>query len=206
MDLDIDEKKLSCSHGYCTGKVGDLADPSLHVKTQDYKRKTSGRMKALSGEDIYKIPKARGYFVSRKYDGEFALIFFNGENLISVNPGGTVRIGLPCFDEAEELLKKAKVKSCILAGEIYFKEKASKANLVQQVVRVLRSPTSKAQLEQTRTGRIRHRSVERRTGRRRPPRSLNFSINGSIRARPSTSSTTKRPTRSTRYLSFLRDG
>ena len=106
-------------------------------------------MKALSGEDIYRIPKARGYFVSRKYDGEFALVFFNGEKLISVNPGGTVRIGLPCFDEAEELLKKAKVKSCILAGEIYVKEKASKANPVQQVVRrTSLAVRPKAQLEQ----------------------------------------------------------
>lgn len=147
MNLDISEKKLTCKFGYCIGKVADLADPSLHVKAQDYKRRTSGLMKALSGEDAFKLPKARGYIVSRKYDGEFALVFFDGKKLISVNPGGTVRVGLPAFDEAEELLKKAKVKSCILGAEIYVKEGASKATMVSQVVRVLRSPESKAALD-----------------------------------------------------------
>lgn len=148
MNLDFDEKKFSCKYDYCIGKVADLADPSLHVKAQDYKRRMSGLMKPVSGEDAYKIPKARGYFVSRKYDGEFAMLFFDGKKLISVNPGGTVRVGLPCFDEAEQLLKTAKIKSCILGSEIYVKEEASKAHPVQQVVRVLRSPSSRAQLEQ----------------------------------------------------------
>src|SRR5258706_7570738 len=147
LSLDFDKKKFSCKFGYCIGKALDLADPSLHVKSQEYKRKTSGMMRALSAEDIFRLAKARGIFVTRKYDGEAALVFFDGDKIISVNPGATVRVGLPCFDEAEELLKKAKVKSCILGAEIYVKEDASKANPVQQVVRVLRSPPSKEQLE-----------------------------------------------------------
>lgn len=147
LNLDFDKKKFTCKFGYCIGKATDLADPSLHVKSQEYKRKISGLMRALSAEDIYRLPKARGLFVSRKYDGEMAMVFFDGEKIISVNPGGTVRVGLPCFDEAEELLKKAKVKECILGAEIYIKEDASKAHPVQQVVRVLRAPPSKEQLE-----------------------------------------------------------
>ncbi len=147
LDLQFDKKKFTCKFGYCIGKAGDLADPSLHVKSQEYKRKVSGLMRALSGEDIYRLPKARGLVVSRKYDGEMAMVFFDGEKIISVNPGGTVRVGLPCFDEAEELLKKAKVKSCILGGELYVKEDVTKAHPVQQVVRILRSPSSKDQLE-----------------------------------------------------------
>ncbi len=110
LNLDFDKKKFTCKFGYCIGKATDLADPSQHVKSQDYKRKVSGLMRALPSEDIYKLPKARGMFVSRKYDGEMAMVFFDGKKIISVNPGGTVRVGLPCYDEAEELLKKAKVK------------------------------------------------------------------------------------------------
>jgi len=147
LNLDYDKSKFTCKFGYCTGKAPDLADPSLHVKAQDYKRKLSGVMKAISAEDAFKMPKARGYFVSRKYDGENAMLFFDGEKMISVNPGGTARIGLPAFDEAADLLKKAKVKSCILGAEIYVKDDATKAHPVQQVVRVLRSPPSKEQLE-----------------------------------------------------------
>ncbi len=147
LDLGFDKKKFTCKFGYCTGKAPDLADPSLHVKAQDYKRRVSGNMKAIPSEEIFKLPKAKGYFVSRKYDGEMAMLFFDGENMISVNPGGTARIGLPAFQEAAELLKKAKVSSCILGAEIYVKEDVSKAHPVQQVVRILRSPPSKEDLE-----------------------------------------------------------
>jgi hypothetical protein len=101
----------------------------------------------VSAEDAFKLPKARGYFVTRKYDGENALVLFDGERVISVNPGGTARVGLPCFEEAAKLLKKAKVKSCVLGAELYVMKEQSKAHPVQQVVRILRSPGSKDQLD-----------------------------------------------------------
>ena len=147
MNLDFDKKKFTCKFDYCIGKAADLADPSLHGKSQDYKRRVSGITRAVSSEDAFKIPKAKGYFVSKKYDGEFALLFFDGKTLISVNPGATVRAGLPCLEEAEALLKKAKVKSCIFAGEYYIRVGASKGHPVQQVVGILRKPESKKQLE-----------------------------------------------------------
>jgi len=147
LDLSFDKKKFSCKFGYCTGSAIDLADPSLHVKSQDYKRRLGAGMKTTSAEDVLRLPKAKGYVVSRKYDGENAMLFFDGEKIISVNPGGTARVGLPAFDEAADLLKKAKVKSAILGGEIYVREGATKAHPVQQVVRVLRSPPSKDALD-----------------------------------------------------------
>ena len=147
LNIDFDKNKFTCKFGYCTGKAPDLADPSLHVKAQDYKRRVSGAMKAISAEDMIKLPRTRGYFVSRKYDGENAMLFFDGEKMISVNPGGTARIGLPAFEEAAALLKKAKVNSCILGAEIYVKDDATRAHPVQQVVGVLRSPPSKEALE-----------------------------------------------------------
>jgi len=147
MNLDFDKKKFTCKFDYCIGKAQDLADPSLHVKSQDYKRRMSGMMRAMPAEDIVRLPTAKGYYATRKYDGENALLLFDGERMISVNPGGTARVGLHCFDEAVALLKKAKVKSCILGAEIYVKEEATKAHPVQQVVRILRSPSSKDQLK-----------------------------------------------------------
>jgi len=147
VNLDLDKSKFSCKHGdYCVGKVTALADPTLHARTQEYKRHLSGSMKALSGQDISRIPKGRGFYATRKYDGEFALLAFDGENLMSVNPGGTVRVGLPAFIEAEKLLKKAKVKSCLLGAEIYLTGDTSKINRVSSVVTILRSPSTKADL------------------------------------------------------------
>ncbi|MBC7899165.1 MAG: hypothetical protein H7070_03845 [Saprospiraceae bacterium] len=145
--IDYDKTKFSCKYDYCIGKVSALADPSLHARTQEYKRRLSGAMKALSGQDISRIPKSKGFYVARKYDGEFALLAFDGKNLLSVNPGGTVRVGLPAYEEAEKLLQKAKVKSCLLGAEIYLTGDTTKINRVSGVVKILRSPKSKGELD-----------------------------------------------------------
>ncbi len=147
MNLDIDKSRLSKKKGdYCTADAIHLADPSLHAKAQDYKRTLGGKMRAVSAQDIGRINASRAYIATRKYDGEFSLVFFNGEKLISANPGGTVRTGLPCFQEAEKLLRAAKVKSCILGGEIYMQAEQSKGLRIHQVVSVLRNPKSEADM------------------------------------------------------------
>src|SRR5215218_5194252 len=119
LSTEFDRSRFSEKKGdYIVGKAGDLADPALQQRAQEYRRKLSAAMKPLAAHDVYSIPKSRGYYAMRKYDGEFTYVIFDGDKLISVNPGGTVRAGLPCFAEAERLLKKAKVKSCILAAEL----------------------------------------------------------------------------------------
>lgn len=148
MDASFDKKKFKCKFDYCIGKATNLADPSLQPIAQDYKRKLSGSMRAVSGQDISRIPEGKGTFVSRKYDGEFALIFFDGENIISLHPSGTARSGLPCLEEAAAKLKKAKVKSCILAGEFHLLDRSKTTRALEQVLRVLRTPSSKAALDQ----------------------------------------------------------
>jgi len=143
MNLAFDEKRLQKKKGdYATLDVIHLADAGLHAKTQEYKRLLSGKMRAVAASDIARIQASRGYTATRKYDGEFALIFFDGKHLLSVNPGGTVRIGLPCLIECEKLLKAAKVKSCILAGEFYVQAENFKGLRIHQVVGILRNPKS----------------------------------------------------------------
>lgn len=145
--IDFDKKRFTCKFGtYCTGNASDLKDPSLHARAQEYRRRMNGEMRALASQDIARIPRSKGYFVTKKYDGEFALCFFDGKTMISVNPGGTVRSGLPVFDEAVKLLKKAKVKDCVFAAELYVIDASTQRNAVQQVVGILRSPKAKADL------------------------------------------------------------
>jgi ATP-dependent DNA ligase len=147
LNIDFDKERFTCKRGdYYVGKAGDLADPSLHLRVQEYRRKLSAMMKPLSGDDIFKIPKAKGYYATRKYDGEFTVVAWDGKKLISVNPGGTVRVGLPCFEEAAKLLKKAKVGSCLLSGELYIAGDKSSKNRIHHVVKLLRSPSTDAQL------------------------------------------------------------
>jgi ATP-dependent DNA ligase len=148
MKLEFNKKRLTKKRGaYVTLKAADLGDASLHARAQEYRRKLSGRMKALAGDTLFQLPKATGYYVTRKYDGEFAMLVFDGERLLSVNPGGTVRMGLPCLVEAETLLKKAKVKSCMLGAEFYLTGNTAKTNRVQGVIQILRSPKTDAQLK-----------------------------------------------------------
>lgn len=148
MDLKYDKATFTCKHGeYCVGKATNLSQPLLQQRAQEYRRKLSARMKPIAGTEAFRLPKTKGLYATRKYDGEFAMMFFDGDELISVNPGGTVRVGLPAYVEAQKLLKKAKIKSAVLGAEIYLKDEPSQAQRVQQVVRVLRNPDSEAQLD-----------------------------------------------------------
>ena len=76
MNAGFDKKKSKCKFDYCVGKAKDLADPSLQATAINFKRKLSSAMKAVSGQDIGRIPAAKGYIVTRKYDGEFAVDLF----------------------------------------------------------------------------------------------------------------------------------
>ena len=147
MDLTINKKRLTCKFDYCVGKAADMADAMIHPRAVEYKRRVSMTTRAVSGEETSKIPRAKDYIVSRKYDGEFAMVLFDGKTAMSINPGGTVRIGLPCYEELETLLKKAKVKQCILAGELYMRTDVTKASMLTQVLKILRSPASRKELE-----------------------------------------------------------
>ena len=68
MNAGFDKKQFKCKFDYCIGKATDLADPSLQAKALDYKRRLSSSFRAVSGQDIGKIPAGRGTLVSRKYD------------------------------------------------------------------------------------------------------------------------------------------
>ena len=152
VNLKYDDAKFSRKKGsYFIGSADGLADPTIHAFTQEYKRRLSSSMRAIAGEDISRIASSEGYYGTRKYDGEFGLIAFDGKELLALNPRGTVRGGLPCFEEAEQLLRKAKVKSCLLGGEIYLAGDEKKAwTRVHQVTRILRSPKSEEE-----TGKLR---------------------------------------------------
>ena len=147
VNLNYDRSRFTRKKGdYFVGMADALEDPTLQARTQEYKRRLSGMMRPISPEDISRIIHANDYYVTRKYDGEFVLIAFDGETLLSINPRGTVRGGLPAYEEAEKLLKKAKIESCVLGAEIYMPTSNKKANKVYQVSSALRSPTSEAQL------------------------------------------------------------
>ncbi len=145
----VHKSRLAIKLGdYAVGAATALVDPLLVAKAQDYRRFIAGRMIPLDTDDILKRFPAGDYRVSLKVDGEFnILVYANGEALL-VNPGGTVRVGLPLLKEAAQLLQKAGVKNAILAGELHFTRPEGKRGRVHDVSRAARQPASAQELDQ----------------------------------------------------------
>jgi len=134
---------------YATGTASAvLTDPTILTTTQDYKRSVASRMMPLETADVAKRFTKGDYHVSLKIDGEFSvLIYADGEAFV-VNPGGTVRVGLPFQKEAADRLQKAGIKKAIFAGEIYFSRPDGKRPRVHDISRVARQPATKAEMDQ----------------------------------------------------------
>jgi hypothetical protein len=132
---------------YAVGGPSALTDQLLVGRAQDYRRQIAGRMIPLDAEDIPKRFPAGEYYVSLKVDGEFDLLVYEAGECLLVNPGGTVRTGLPVLNDAVDLLKKAGVKKAIIAGEFYFARTKGKRPRVHDVSRVARQPASQAEID-----------------------------------------------------------
>jgi ATP-dependent DNA ligase len=124
-----------------------LADPQLLPAVQDYRRQAAAQMVPLERSDIQrKLPDA-DYFVSRKVDGEFAAIILRQGQVFSLNPGGTVRVGLPAFEEAARMLQQHGVRSAIIAAEFFVESEPRRRERVHDVVRIARQPQSAGELD-----------------------------------------------------------
>lgn len=142
----LDKSRVELKLGdYGTAPATALSDPTLLPKVQEYRRLASARMQPLDRPGIReKIPNAE-YHVSRKMDGEFTVLIFRDGQAFSMNPGGTVRVGLPWMEEAAKLLSKAGVKEAMLAGELYV-DRTDRRPRVHDVSTVARQPQSAAEL------------------------------------------------------------
>jgi len=134
---------------YATAPASALNDPGLLPQVQEYRRQLAGRMYPLARTDIsHRLPAAR-YHVSKKLDGQFEVLVYRGGKAISLNPGGTVRMGLPFHEEAAARLSAAGVKEAIIAGELYA-DHGSRRTRVHDIATISRQPRSKDDLEHIR--------------------------------------------------------
>ncbi|MEQ8789700.1 MAG: hypothetical protein RIC55_25625 [Pirellulaceae bacterium] len=146
----LDKGRVEIKLGeYGTAPATALSDGSLLPRVQEYRRLSGSRMVPLDAEEIVKrIPKAE-YHVSRKVDGEFTVLIARDGECLSLNPGGTVRVGLPWQAEAARLLAKAGVDRALIAGELYVYNEARRER-VHDVTTVARQPQSKEDLQRLR--------------------------------------------------------
>jgi hypothetical protein len=131
---------------YGTAPATALDDGQLLGRVQDYRRGTAARLYPLEGSEIVqKIPAAE-FHVSRKLDGEFTVLVFRQGESFTLNPGGTVRVGLPFLEEAARLLSKAGVKEALIAGELYV-AREDRRTRVHDIVSMAGKPAAIADLE-----------------------------------------------------------
>jgi len=115
----LDRSRIEIKLGdYGVCRADALADPSLHLRTQEYRRSLAARMMALDKAALRQKLPACDYLVSPKVDGEFTVLVVDGDAACTVNPGGTVRTGLPFMEEAAQLLATAGVKRALVAGHL----------------------------------------------------------------------------------------
>ena len=111
MSLLLDKTRLEIKLGtFAAAPATAIADANLVPQVQEYRRGTGSRMTPLDRDDIgRKIPTA-DYHVSRKVDGEFTVLVYRDDELFTINPGGTIRIGMPWQQQAAQLLAEANVE------------------------------------------------------------------------------------------------
>jgi hypothetical protein len=146
----LDPSRLQILLGsYGVGNSQAMADPFVPLKAQEYRRNLGSRMLALDKASAReKLPEC-DCFVSRKMDGECTLLLISGNQCCSINPGGTVRMGLPFMQEAIELVGKSRHKQMLIAGELYA-VRDDRRPRVHDVSRIARQPDSQSDLENLR--------------------------------------------------------
>lgn len=146
----LDKSRVEIKLGqYGVASATALSDPSILGRVQDYRRKASARMQPLDRDDVSKRIPAAEYHVSRKVDGEFTVLVFRDGEVFAINPGGTVRVGIPWLEEAAKLLGAANIKEAQIAGELYV-ARDDRRPRVHDVTTVARQPQSAAEVGQLR--------------------------------------------------------
>jgi hypothetical protein len=144
----LDRARLDIRLGeYATGSATALSDPRVLPRVQEYRRLLGARMVPLDSADIKQRLATSDYHVSRKVDGEFDVLLYDQDEVMLVNPGGTVRVGLPALAEAAAQLKRGGVSRAMIAGELHYARPDGKRPRVHDVSRAARQPESAADVD-----------------------------------------------------------
>jgi len=127
--MELDLTKLKNDRGYLEGP-GDAVDAQTAALVAGYKKNVCKNYISLSPEQIdYRLGSGR-YHVTRKYDGELAVIFWNG-SLFTINTGGKVRMGLPCMEDAARALQAAGIREAVIPAEMYVGEEKGRSRVFE---------------------------------------------------------------------------
>ncbi len=117
----IDKSKLIKGKGYFEGTI-EAVDEATALVSGDYKKNVARNFISISPDQMEARIAGEEFYITRKYDGEMSVIFYNGEDTFIMNAGGKVRLGIPCVEEAGKALKKAGISSAVIPAELYVSE------------------------------------------------------------------------------------
>lgn len=112
------EDRLKAMHGYEEGRV-DSIDPDSSSKALAYKKDFLKHIVPLDARQAVRRLAGDRFYVTRKYDGEYAFIIHDRGQTVTVNRSGRVRRGIPCIEQAGRLLDAAGIREAMLGAEIY---------------------------------------------------------------------------------------
>ena len=95
----------------------------------EYKKKLSKSFISLNPEKLNEYFYGETFHVTRKYDGQFTVLFFEGDAVLAFNSSGKEFPPLPCITEAAACLKEAKVQKAVLAAELYADESGGRTRV-----------------------------------------------------------------------------
>ena len=99
----IDKGRLEVKLGdYAVAGASALTDSLLLARVQGYRRQSGARMMAVDRSAAQRKIPVGEFHISRKIDGEFNVLVWKEGTACLLNPGGTVRVGLPVLQEAAE--------------------------------------------------------------------------------------------------------
>ena len=94
-----------------------------------YKKDVCKRYNSINPDEIDEKLAGTSFYVTRKYDGELAVLIWDGKTCFTVNTGGKVRKDLPCMEEAAKCLKAAKIKSALIPSELHTDEEKDRSRV-----------------------------------------------------------------------------
>jgi uncharacterized protein YegL len=100
---------------------------------REYKKSLSRNFISLSPHKIDEYLGNSSFFVTRKYDGELALLFFENEKLYAVNSGGAPLPDLPCRKEAAACLHRAGIRQGAFGAELYVDESQGRTRVFDAI-------------------------------------------------------------------------
>jgi hypothetical protein len=126
--MKIDNGKMAALHGYYEGNP-EAVEEMIATKAIAYKKEVCKSYINLNSDQIDMRLGGNEFYVTRKYDGEMNVLFFDGDEAAIINRSGKVRTGLPCVEDAKNALKTAGVHQAVIPAELYVEESGGRTRV-----------------------------------------------------------------------------